>query len=439
MRTTRQQPGRGHVAGIAGGILAALLVLQPAPLAQFDGGRDRWVGTWATAAVVRPRPPLPGGPPQGGGGGGGQAPLAFTNQTLRQIVRVSLGGERVRVVLSNAFGTLPLAVGAAHVSRRASAATIEPGSDRPLTFNGRPGVTIAPGAVAFSDPVALSVPALSDLAIDLYLPETVEATASPFTTHTGAFQTSYVSPAGDHTGAAEIPVDRTTTSWFFLARVEVAVAGPATALVAFGDSITDGTRSTPDTNNRWPDHLAARLMAGSVRMGVLNAGISGNRVLSDGSSFSALARFDRDVLASTGVTHVVVLLGTNDIGVARENPVPTADDIIGGHAQLIARARAQRLAIYGATLAPFEGANYWTPEGEAKRQALNEWIRTSGAYDAVIDFDAVVRDATQPTRIRAEYDSGDHLHPNDAGYVAMGNAIDLALFTTDQRATAAAR
>ena len=342
MKPIRQQPEWGRTPSrIVGGVtlVFVLLAIQPAGLAQSTG---RWAGTWATAAVVRPRPPqgqAPAGrPPQGQtaqrpqrrGARANQQLLSFDDQTLRQIVRVSLGGERVRVVLSNAFGTEPLMVGAAHIALRANDAAIVPASGRALTFSGRPGMTIPAGAVAFSDPVDLGVPTLSDLAIDLYLPDAVAATTSSFTTHTGAWQTSYISPAGDHTGAAEMPVTTTTQSWFFLARVEVAASEQTAVLVAFGDSITDGTRSTPDTNNRWPDHFAKRLVAQNVQMGVLNAGISGNRVLSDGSSFSALARFDRDILAATGVTHVVVLLGTNDIGVARENPSPTADDIIGG-------------------------------------------------------------------------------------------------------------
>ena len=451
MKPIRWQPKWGRVpARIVGGVTLAflLLALQPALLTQST---DRWAGTWATAAVVRPRPPRAPArtarPPQGQtaqrqrsrGGRGNQQLLTFDNQTLRQIVRVSLGGERVRVVLSNAFGTEPLVVSAAHIALRADEAAIVPASDRALTFGGRPGMSIPPGAVAFSDPVDLGVSARSDLAIDLYLPDAVAATTSPFTTHAGAFQTSYISSAGDHTGAAEMPVTTTTQSWFFLARVEVAVPEQPAVLVAFGDSITDGTRSTPDTNNRWPDHFAERLVAQDVQMGVLNAGISGNRVLSDGGGFSGLARFDRDVLAATGVTHVVVLLGTNDIGGARENPSPTADDIIGGHRQFIERAHAQGLTIYGATLAPFEGANYWTSVGETKRQALNEWIRTSDAYDGVIDFDAAVRDPAQPTKLRPEYDSGDHLHPSDAGYEAMANAVDVGLFTTGRQLSAAVR
>ena len=448
MKPIRRQPERGRIPSrIVGGVTLAfvLLAIHPAVLAQ---SADRWVTTWGTAAVVRPRPQQrpasaarpPQGQtaqrPQGRGGPGSQQLLTFNNQTLRQIVRVSLGGERVRVVLSNAFGTEPLVVGAAHIALRASDAAIDPTSGRALTFSGRPGMTIAAGAVAFSDPVDVGVPALSDLAIDLYLPDAVEATTSPFTTHTGAWQTSYISPTGDHTGVTEMAMT-TTQAWFFLARVEVTAPDQTGVLVAFGDSITDGTRSTPDTNNRWPDHFAQRLMAGQVQMGVHNAGISGNRVLSDGSSFSGLARFDRDVLVATGVTHVVVLLGTNDIGGARANPSPTAEDIIAGHRQFIERARAQGLTIYGATLAPFEGANYWTPEGEAKRQALNEWIRTSDAYDAVVDFDAAVRDPAHPTMLRPEYDSGDHLHPNDAGYEAMGGAVDLELFMTGRQLSVA--
>jgi lysophospholipase L1-like esterase len=224
-------------------------------------------------------------------------------------------------------------------------------------------------------------------------------------------------------------VERTTGAWFLLARVEVAAASGAGAVVAFGDSITDGARSTADMNSRWPDYLARRLAArGGSPIAVLNAGISGNQVLGDGAGVSALARFDRDVLMQTGVTHVIVMEGINDIGLARANPSPSAADLIAGHKQLIERARARGLKVYGATLTPFEGAFYYTAEGEAKRQALNQWIRTSGAYDAVIDFDQVTRDPSAPTKFLPAHDSGDHLHPGDAGYKAMGEAIDLKLF-----------
>jgi lysophospholipase L1-like esterase len=219
-----------------------------------------------------------------------------------------------------------------------------------------------------------------------------------------------------------------TATWFFLARIEVMAPGQAGAIVTIGDSITDGTGSTTDANNRWPDHLARRLKKAGLRMAVLNAGIGGNRVLSDGSGPGALARFDRDVIAQTGVTHVIVLEGINDIGQGRQNASPSADDLIAAHKQMIERAHSRGIRIFGATLTPFEGANYWTPEGEAKRQALNEWIRTSKAYDAVFDFDAAVRDPKHPTKTLAQYDPGDHLHLNAAGYEAVANTIDLALF-----------
>ena len=439
------------VSHIVGSVTLAVLLLNTQSIVVAQGTNERWVGTWATSAVMRPRRPegqMPAGqpaqaqpapPPLARGGRSNRQLPTFTNQTLRQIVRVSLGGEQVRVVLSNVFGTAPLTIGAAHLALRADDAAILTASGRMLTLSGRPSMMIPAGSVAFSDPVKLDVPPRADLAIDLYLPDAVEASTSPFTTHTGAWQTSYISSEGDHTGAAELSVMDVTQSWFFLARIEVAAPEETGVLVAFGDSITDGTRSTPDTNNRWPDHFVKRLAAQRVQMGVLNAGISGNRVLSDGSSVNALARFDRDVLAATGVTHVTVLLGTNDIGGARENSSPTAEDIIAGHRQFIDRAHAQGLTIYGATLAPFEGANYWTTVGELKRQALNNWIRTSDMYDAVIDFDEVLRDPAEPTKLRSEYDSGDHLHPNDAGYEAMANKIDVELFTTGWRQNGAAR
>jgi lysophospholipase L1-like esterase len=252
--------------------------------------------------------------------------------------------------------------------------------------------------------------------------------------HAGANQTSYVSPAGNHAGADPFPVETTTGSWFLLARVEAVEPSGAGAIVTIGDSITDGFRSTPDTNHRWPDRLAARLaQAGGPRMAVLNEGISGNRVLLDNAGPNLVARFDRDVLAQSGVTHVIVLEGINDIGQARANPEPSAADLIAAHRQLIARAHAHGLRIYGATLTPFQGAAYWTPEGEAKRAALNEWIRTGKEYDGVIDFDAAVRDPSQPTKFLAQYQSGDNLHPNDAGYQVMANAIDLSLFGVKEK------
>jgi lysophospholipase L1-like esterase len=434
--------------------LVALLLAAPA-IAQSRG--DKWVATWATALVSRPLPgpraggpggpppaapanapapapgaaaPAAGGPPAAGPGGGRGflPPATVNNQTLRQIVHTSIGGSRVRVVLSNAFGTAPIEIGGASVALRDKETAIVAASLKRLTFGGSPKASILAGATLVSDPVALSFAPLSDLAIDLFVPGDLGVSPSPVTTHNGASQTNYISEPGDHVGAPSMTAALRPGAWFLIARVEVTAPANTIGLVAFGDSITDGARSTADTNNRWPDVLAKRLAARKgTPVAVLNAGISGNRVLGDGAGISALARFDKDVLMQTGVTHVIVLEGINDIGVARNNPTPSAADLIAGHKQLIERAHARGLKIYGGTLTPYEGAGYFTPEGEAKRQALNEWIRTSGAYDGVIDFDKATRDPAAPTKFLPAYDSGDHLHPNDAGYTAMGNLVDLAL------------
>jgi len=355
--------------------------------------------------------------------------VTISNQTIRQVVRVSVGGDRLRVVLSNAFGTAPVDIGAGHVALRDRDSMVTAGSVKPLTFSGSATGRILPGATVVSDVVELAVPPLSDLVVDLYLPGDLGVGLSPVTTHNGASQTNYLSATGNHSGEAAMTVERTAGAWFLLSRVEMAAGREAGAVVTFGDSITDGARSTTDMNSRWPDYLARRLAARKgPAIGVLNAGISGNQVLGDGAGVSALARFDRDVLMHTGVTHVIIMEGINDIGLARTNPNPSAADLIAGHKQLIERARARGLKVYGATLTPFEGAAYWTAEGEVKRQALNEWIRTSKAYDAVIDFDQVTRDPAAPTKFLPAYDSGDHLHPGDAGYKAMGEAVDLKLF-----------
>jgi len=415
-------------------VAAALIALAPA----FGKDKDEnWVATWATALVIRPAPGTPGAVPAGpppapnAGAAGGPPrpppPATIQDQTLRQIVHTSLGGERVRVVLSNAFGTAPLEIGGAAIALRKDGAAVDPASIRKLTFGGQPKASILAGATLVSDAVDLKVAPVSDLAVDLYIPGDIGVGSSPATTHNGASQTSYMSMPGDHVGVVELPVDKTTGSWFALARVEVVAEKGTRAVVTFGDSITDGARSTVDKNARWPDELARRLAQNRDNVAVLNAGISGNRVLGDGAGVSALARFDRDVLMQTGVTHVIVLEGINDIGIARANASPSADDLIAGQRQLIARAHARGLKIYGATLTPFDGAAYYTPEGEAKRQALNNWIR-SGEYDGVIDFDKLTRDPTAPSKFTTAADSGDHLHPGDAGYKAMGELMDLRLF-----------
>jgi lysophospholipase L1-like esterase len=378
-----------------------------------------------------PPPAAPAVTPAPGQTFGPQPFVHFTNQTLRQIVHVSAGGSRVRVVLSNAFGAEPMTIGAAHVARRDAGDTIRTADGRGLTFSGRPTITIPAFAIAYSDPVTLAVPAQSDLAVDLYLPGTTN-TPAPLTMHAAAAQTNYISDTGNHAGAAKIPTVGSLRNWFLLSRIDVDAADAAGVIVAFGDSITDGSGSTPDTNSRWPDVLARRILSSpDVKMSVVNAGIGGNRVLGQGTygaGINALARFDADVLSIPGITHVVVLEGINDIGNARQNPSPSAGDLIAAHKQLVDRAHARGVKIIGATLTPFWGAAYYTDVGEAKRQAVNEWIRSSGAYDGVIDFDQATRDPGDPRKFLAAYDSCDHLHPSDAGYKAMGEAIDLRLF-----------
>ena len=380
---------------------------------------QRWVATWGASPVA----PLPANTTNTG----------FTNQTVRLVVHASLGGNQVRVRLSNAFGTQSLVIGAAHVALRSMNAATVAGTDRAFTFSGSASVTIPPGALVVSDGVKLDVPPLSDLAVSLYLP----GPTGQATWHAAALSTNYVSAPGNFTAAADMPVDHTVASWFYLTDVEVTSAKATMAIVTFGDSITDGTRSTPDTNHRWPNLLAERLAQRHINLSVVDEGIAGNRVLHDFVGPNALARFDRDVLTQPGAGYVTVLLGINDIGdISRVLTGPpglapqpvSADEIIAGHKQMITRAHQQGLKIVGCTLTPFEGAAYFTPEGATKRQAVNQFIRTGGAYDGVIDFDAVVREPLHPARILAMFDSGDHLHPNDAGYKAMADAIDLSLF-----------
>ena len=425
---------------------ALLLVPGPGLIAQ---NADHWVGTWATAVVSRDPHPVPTPLPQAPQPAGSTvptnqtsaappspAPVNLRDQTIRQIVHTSIGGDRIRVVFSNVFGTAGLAIGAAHVAIRDKGAAIVSTSDHPLTFNGHSSISIPAGATIVSDPVALSLAPLADLAIDLYLPGDTGSGSSPLTLHGGALQTNYISPNGNHVGKKELPIDATTSSWFFLARVEVAAPRDAGAVVTIGDSITDGSRSTPDSNHRWPDQLARRLVSAHMPLGVLNVGIGGNRLLLDGTGPNALARFDRDVLLQTGITHIVVLEGINDI--RHTEPAVTAVDLITAHQQLVERAHAWGLRIYGAVLTPFEGSLY-TAENEAKRQALISWMRSSKAYDGIIDFDVVVRDAGHLQRLAPQFDSGDHIHPNDAGYVAMGDAIDLELFKERKRPSKSTR
>ena len=426
LRSAGRSTVRHRMAGL---LLAALTLVGPFVAAGQDATSQRaWVSTWGAS------PSTPGRL--------GQTGTTFEDQTLRQIVHTSVGGDQVRVRLSNRHGSGPLVIGEAHIALRSEGAGIVAASDRTLTFSTAASVTVPPGALVLSDPVDLEVPPLGDLAVSLYFPgvdspgDSSPGDNSPGdigspTSHGLANQTSYIS-SGNLTASAAMPEVETTRSWFFLTAVEVWPSRPTGVVVTLGDSITDGYLSTPDANNRWPDYLARRLaQRGSGTLAVVNAGISGNRILHDlgGFGVNALARFDADVLVQAGVTHLVVLEGINDIGIARmtSGEEVSAEEIIAGHRQLIARAHARGLKIYGATLTPFEGAAYFSPEGEVKRMAVNEWIRTSGAYDAVIDFDAATRDPGQPSRFRPDF-SQDSLHPNDAGYEAMAASIDLALF-----------
>ena len=409
---------RSHATIAATMLAVAGIAFVPAAGAKDLHDEDHWVGTWSAS-------------PQAAG-----TPVQINGQTVREIVHTSIGGDRVRVRLSNAYGTSPLDIGSAHLAVRSVGASIAAGSDRVLMFNGSPTITIPAGALVVSDPVTLKVPELGDLAVSVFIPGNVAAA----TEHSLGLQTTYISPPGDFTGAASMAAATTTLSWYFLTGVEVKASEKTKAVVTLGDSITDGFASTPDTNRRWPNRFAERLQAqpGKFRLAVLDEGISGNRVLHDFIGTNALARLDRDVLVQTGAKYVIVLEGINDIGIpgafglAAEQV--TAEQIIAGHRQIIDRAHALGLKIFGGTLTPFEGTifpGYFSAAGEVKRQAVNEWIRTSKAYDAVIDFDAVTRDPAHPTRFLPIYDSGDHLHPNDTGYKAMADAVDLSLFSDD--------
>ena len=390
--------------------------------------KGHWVGTWGAS----PSPQLAEKAQMVAGN------LIFENQTIREIVHTSIGGSAIRVRLSNAYGHESIKIGSAHVALRERDSSITEPSDHALTFGGSRAITIPPDATVLSDAVNLTLAPLSDVTISLYLPE---ATAGAGI-HYSAQQTAYIG-TGDQTASSTFQESAKITSWVFLSGLDVMAPANTNSVVTFGDSITDGAKSTVDANHRWPNTLAERLLASHKKnavLGVIDEGIGGNRILHDASGevrfgVNALARFDRDVLAQPGVRYVIVLEGINDIGHAGSS-APTsqdvsAEEIIGGLKQLIERAHERDLKIFGATLTPFEGTvfkGYFTREKELKRKAVNEWIRTGGAFDGVIDFDKAVRDPAHPDSILPAYDGGDHLHPGDAGYKAMGEAIDLALF-----------
>ena len=388
--------------------------------------QDVWIGSWGAS----PLPPTPGG-------GFFPATPSFANKTIRQIVRLSAGGGQVRVRLTNEYGAQPLHIGAARVAVADGASRIRRGTERVVTFSGAASVVIPPGSPMLSDPIDLAVDELESLSISLWFPGETGAC----TCHQVGLQPAFVADGNMTEGVFE--TEALLQERAFVSAVEVRTDAAAGVVVALGDSITDGVGSTSGANKRWPDIFAERLAARrGASFGVVNHGISGNRVLADGAGESALARLDRDVLAVAGVTHVIVFEGVNDIGIGfgsfggppgaadlmpRGVPV-TAETLIGGYRQLIARAHARGLVVYGATIAPYEGAAYYSPEGERVRQRVNAWIRESGEFDAVLDFDAVLRDAREPGRMADGLHSGDFLHGSDAGYEAMAKSIDLALF-----------
>jgi lysophospholipase L1-like esterase len=396
-------------------VTACLTSLLSLPAAALDRSTGGWVGTWATA------------------------PMSFANTdnkygaadiTYREIVHVSLGGETARVIFTNEFGIDPLTINAAYLAPRAKGSDIDAASARPLTFGGKTSIVIPPGALAVSDPAALHVAPLSDLAVSFVVPTQPIRSVSA---HSFADQTSYTA-AGSLSGAPSLTEPVEITNWPFLKGIDVRAEKDEASIVTFGDSITDGARSTKDTNRRWPDVLAQRLQADKKlhNIGVLNLGIGGNRVLHDNAGPSALARFDRDVIAQAGVKYVIVLESINDIGHAADptNPydIVTADDLIQGLSQLATRAHTHGIKIYGATLTPYVGAKYSSPAGEQMRVAVNKWIRTTTLLDGFVDFEKATQDPANPAVFSSTADGGDHLHPSDAGYKAMGDSIELKLF-----------
>ncbi len=400
--------------GICG--LLAIAAVQALPQ---EAGRNiqqphsHWVGTWATAPMI----------PMNDSG-----LLPFSNATLREIVHTSISGNRVRVRFTNRYGILPLQISSAHIALSAGNGDTQQGSDRLLMFNGQITVKIPAGAEMYSDPVDINLPAFSDVTVSFYLPS---QDLPNYTYHSDARQTNYM-VEGNETTAATLHDARKQTSWYFLDGIDVLAGNDdAGAVVAFGDSITDGAYSTVDANHRWPDYLAVKLSKNrsSAQLSVLDEGIDGNRILNDGWAQNALARFDRDVLAQSGVKYLIVLEGINDIGRLSHPRAPADDvsviDLETGMKQLVDRAHTFHIKVIGATLTPYKGAGYYSEKGEAVRSALNQWIRTSGTFDGVADFDQVTRDPENPQQYLPKYDHGDHLHPSDAGYEAMGNALDL--------------
>jgi lysophospholipase L1-like esterase len=403
---------------IAVGLLGCTFATSPALSKQ----EINWVDTWGMAADSA-------GPP-------------LKSKTVRQVIRSSIGGSAVRLRLSNLFGSGVVTIGPVEVARHAKGSSVQSGTSHRITFGGHGTVTVAKGADVVSDAVEFPVDPMEELVVSVYVPS-----AAATTIHTVGLQTAYLA-SGDVTGATSLPAGETDDSRYFLTDVEIAASARGRAIVLVGDSITDGVGSTEDASARWSDALTARLQADHAlaSIGVINSGMAGNRILRNGATPylgpSLLSRFDRDVLTKPGVKWVLMLEGVNDISASDTLTDPrehvTADQIIDGMRALIERAHARGVKIWGATLLPYKDTlvppdagfhgSYYTAAGEAKRQTVNQWIRTAHAFDAVVDLDSVMCNPAQPDRLRREFDSGDHLHPNDAGYKAMAAAIDLHLF-----------
>jgi lysophospholipase L1-like esterase len=417
-------------------LFVLLYTLTAANVAQAQD--NHWVATWGTAPLlavevlppwVQPPPPdqLPPDPPPSPIP---PVPQQLQDQTVRMVVRTSIGGERLRLKFSNAIGLPPVLLGEVHIALHTSGSAVDPATDRTVTFGGEHSIRIHPGALVVSDPIELKIPALTELAISVYLPQLTDSRSL----HELGLNTTYIA-SGNACAATSLTPTETNRSYFWLHGLEVETDPDAAAIIAFGDSITDGFATTADTHREWPALLAARLQQNSAtsHLGVVNAGISGNRVLRTGAGASALARFDRDVLTRESVQWIILLEGINDINFTALPGVPqeqrtTAVEIIEGLSQLVDRAHAHGIKVMGATLTPMGGLWLFNELTEGMRQDVNAWIRNSGKFDAIIDFDAVTRDQAEPAQLREGHDSGDHIHPNDAGNAAMANAIKLETF-----------
>ncbi|HUD94807.1 SGNH/GDSL hydrolase family protein [Sphingobium sp.] len=381
-------------------------------LATTPAQADNWSRSWMAAPLVSKAPP--------------EKRPDLNNRTLRQVVRISSGGQRIRLRLSNEMSTQPLLLGTVHVALAGENGETLPGTDHVVTFNEAQGATIPARAPLLSDPIAMAVKPLSRLTISIHLPQG----APDATVHSYSAATGWTAP-GDQTAATSLSGSTTLGPRVIISGVEVESRKPGTTIVTLGDSITDGVRATPDSNRRWPDLLAERLQkAGRTSVGIANAGISANRLLSEGDGYNALARFDADVLAVPGVTHVVILEGVNDLGNAArsQQPMLPAEALIGAYRQMIARAHDRGVKVILATILPYKGAGYWSAEGDAARMAVNAWIRDNREADGFVDLDKAIADPAEPARMAKPYDVGDALHPNDEGFRAMAAAFDLKLF-----------